>query len=102
LHHGALHVLALFDNPTSDGPYFEETIYRTPSAAPGLVQRAIVDEVGCAAAALGLRHGPIHAECRVNDRGVFVLGCARPIGGLCARALRFEHGVDVVNSTPDH
>jgi len=95
LHHGALHVLALFDKPDPlDGPYFEETIYRTPSAAPGLVQRAIVDEVGRAAAALGLRHGPIHAECRVNDRGVFVLEvAARPIGGLCARALRFEHGV---------
>jgi len=95
LHHGALHVLALFDKPDPlDGPFFEETIYRTPSAAPELVQRAIVDEVGRAAAALGLRHGPIHAECRVNDRGVFVLEvAARPIGGLCARALRFEHAV---------
>jgi len=92
---GSLRVLTIFDKPDPlDGPYFEETIYRTPSAAPGLVQRAIVDEVGRAAAALGLRHGPIHAECRVNDRGVFVLEvAARPIGGLCARALRFEHGV---------
>ena len=44
-----------------------------------------------AVAALGLRHGPVHAECRVNDAGVFVLEvAARPIGGLCARALRFQ------------
>ena len=95
LHHGALHVLALFDKPDPlDGPYFEETIYATPSSAPELVQQAIVDAVGRAATAIGLRHGPIHAECRVNDRGVFVLEvAARPIGGLCARALRFEHGV---------
>ena len=41
--------------------------------------------------ALGLSHGPVHAECRVNDAGVFVLEvAARPIGGLCARALRFD------------
>jgi hypothetical protein len=92
LHHGALHVLALLDKPDPlDGPYFEETIYATPSSAPALVQRAIVDAVGRAATAIGLRHGPIHAECRVNDRGVFVLEvAARPIGGLCARALRFQ------------
>jgi ATP-grasp domain/L-amino acid ligase C-terminal domain 2/ATP-grasp N-terminal domain len=93
LHHGALHVLALFDKPDPlEGPYFEETIYATPSSTPALEQLAIVDAVGRAAAAIGLRHGPIHAECRVNGRGVFVLEvAARPIGGLCARALRFEH-----------
>jgi hypothetical protein len=51
----------------------------------------MIDAVRCASAAIGLRHGPIHAECRVNDRGVFVLEvAARPIGGLCARALRFN------------
>ena len=94
LHHGALHVLALFDKPDPlDGPYFEETIYATPSSAPALVQQAIVEAVGRAVTAIGLRHGPIHAECRVNDRGVFVLEvAARPIGGLCARALRFQQG----------
>jgi hypothetical protein len=38
-----------------------------------------------------LHHGPVHAECRVNARGVFVLEvAARPIGGLCTRALSFE------------
>jgi L-amino acid ligase C-terminal domain 2/ATP-grasp domain len=54
------------------------------------VQERIGAAVATAAAALGLRHGPIHAECRVNDGGVFILEVAgRPIGGLCARALRF-------------
>ena len=91
MHHGALHVLAIFDKPDPlDGPFFEETIYLTPSSATDEVQRAIVAGVTRAAHALGLRHGPIHAECRVNEEGVFVLEvAARPIGGLCARALRF-------------
>jgi hypothetical protein len=67
--------------------------FKYPRAAEWSVdfQRAIVGSVGRAAAALGLRHGPIHAECRVNAEGVFVLEvAARPIGGLCARALRFQ------------
>ena len=92
LHHGALNELALFDKPDPlDGPFFEETIYVTPSSAPEPMQRDIVDAVARAAAAIGLTHGPIHAECRVNDRGVYVLEvAARPIGGLCAGALRFQ------------
>jgi hypothetical protein len=74
-----------------DGPFFEETIYVTPSRAPDATQRAIIETVERAAAAIGLWHGPVHAECRVNDRGVYVLEvAARPIGGLCSRALRFE------------
>src|SRR5476649_820895 len=91
MHHGALHVLAIFDKPDPlDGPFFEETIYVTPSSATDEGHRAIVDGVTHAAQALGLHHGPIHAECRVNAGGVFVLEvAARPIGGLCARALRF-------------
>jgi hypothetical protein len=91
MHRGRLHVLALFDKPDPlDGPFFEETIYVTPSQASPDVQRAIVDSVERAAHAIGLSYGPIHAECRVNAHGVFVLEvAARPIGGLCARALRF-------------
>src|ERR1035437_5380892 len=66
----------------------------TPSSWPEAGQRAIFDVVGRAAKALGLRHGPVHAECRVNEEGVFILEvAARPIGGLCARALRFQQGV---------
>jgi hypothetical protein len=54
------------------------------------VQRQIADAVGAACGALGLHHGPIHAECRVNAGGVVMLEvAARPIGGLCSRALRF-------------
>jgi hypothetical protein len=92
MHHGALHVLAIFDKPDPlDGPFFEETIYTTPSSAAGDTQRAIVDTVTRAAHAIGLDHGPIHAECRANDDGVFVLEvAARPIGGLCAHALRVQ------------
>lgn len=92
LHHGRLGVLALFDKPDPlDGPFFEETIYVTPSVAEPPEQAAIVEAVTRAAEAIGVTHGPIHAECRLNEKGVFVLEvAARPIGGLCARALRFE------------
>ena len=100
LEEGALRVLAIFDKPDPlDGPFFEETIYVTPTTLPeydaGAMgslpgARTMAATVAHAAAAMGLRHGPIHAECRVNDAGVFVLEiAARPIGGLCARALRF-------------
>ena len=93
MHYGALTALALFDKPDPlDGPFFEETIYVTPSSAPEPMQWDILDAVSRAAAALGLKHGPVHAECRVNDRGVYVLEvAARPIGGLCAKSLRFQH-----------
>ena len=96
MHHGALNALALFDKPDPlDGPFFEETIYVTPSTAPDPMQWDIVDAVARAAAAIGLTHGPIHAECRVNDRGVYILEvAARPIGGLCAKTLRFWKGGD--------
>jgi hypothetical protein len=92
MHQGDLRVLAIFDKPDPlDGPFFEETIYVTPPALPIAGERAIAGAVADAARALGLRHGPIHAECRVNPSGVYVLEvAARPIGGLCARALSFE------------
>ena len=88
---GVFRPLAIFDKPDPlDGPYFEETIYVTPSRARAETQRAIEDAVARACVAIGLRHGPVHAECRVNDEGVWVLEvAARPIGGLCSRALRF-------------
>jgi len=89
---GTLRVLAVFDKPDPlDGPFFEESIYVTPSAEPADEQRRMAQAVANAVAALGLRHGPVHAECRVNEAGVFVLEvAARPIGGLCARTLRFQ------------
>src|SRR6266481_1413123 len=89
---GALRILAIFDKPDPlEGPYFEETIYVTPSRLPESVQRAIEKCARDTARALGLSHGPIHAEFRVNEDGVWPLEVApRPIGGLCARALRFS------------
>jgi biotin carboxylase len=88
---GKLKVLALFDKPDPlEGPYFEETIYVTPSRQPSSVQSEIESTTQNAIKALGLTNGPIHAEMRVNEKGVWMLEiAARPIGGLCAKALRF-------------
>jgi biotin carboxylase len=83
---------AIFDKPDPlDGPFFEERIYVTPPPLLEGARQAILDTVQQAAAALGLVHGPIHAECRVNAEGVYLLEiAARPIGGLCSRVLRFQ------------
>jgi hypothetical protein len=91
---GCLTVLALFDKPDPlEGPYFEETIYVTPSRLPMHVQNAIATTVNRAVAVLGLREGPIHAELRINDDGVWLIEvAARSIGGLCSRALHFGAG----------
>ena len=88
---GTLRILAIFDKPDPlEGPYFEETIYVTPSRLPETKQTQIVDCANSAVRALGLTHGPVHAEFRVNEDGVWPIEvAARPIGGLCARALRF-------------
>ncbi|HXU69434.1 MAG TPA: ATP-grasp domain-containing protein [Polyangia bacterium] len=94
LRDGLLTPLALFDKPDPlDGPYFEETIYVTPSRHPATVQRAIERTAAMACAAIGLRHGPVHAELRVGPDGpVMIEVAARSIGGLCARTLRFGLG----------
>ena len=88
---GKLQTLALFDKPDPlEGPYFEETIYVTPSREPAEIQGQICEAAQAAVTALGLTNGPVHAEMRVNDQGVWMLEvAARPIGGLCARVLRF-------------
>lgn len=88
---GKLQTLALFDKPDPlEGPYFEETIYVTPSREPQEVQQSIRETAQAAVTALGLTDGPVHAEMRVNEQGVWILEAApRPIGGLCARVLRF-------------
>ena len=92
---GRLQTLALFDKPDPlDGPYFEETIYVTPSRLPETAQAAIRDCAARAAAALGLTDGPIHAELRIHDGHPSLIElAARSIGGLCARALRFGTGM---------
>ncbi len=88
-------MLAIFDKPDPlDGPFFEETIYVTPSRLGRDVQRQIVETTAAATLAMGLTKGPVHAELRVNERGPWVIEvAARAIGGLCSRALRFDSGV---------
>ena len=95
LTHGQLKVLALFDKPDPlDGPFFEETIYVTPSQLPGEVQQEIAGCVARAAASLDLREGPVHAELRVNKQGTWMLEIAgRSIGGLCSTVLEFGSGM---------
>jgi hypothetical protein len=91
MHHGALHAFTLIDKPDPlEGPLFEDTMYVTPSLAPEPMQWDILDAVARASAAIGLRHGPLVAECRVGDRGVYVLGVtAKPLEQAWAKALRF-------------
>jgi len=88
---------ALLDKPDPlDGPFFEETIYVTPSRLPEATQARIASVTREACAALGLTEGPIHAELRVNERGAFVLEvAARSIGGLCSRTLTFGTGLSL-------
>jgi biotin carboxylase len=90
---GVLRVLAIFDKPDPfDGPFFEETVYVTPSRLPEIKQQEVERCAVETARALGLSHGPLHAEFRINDAGVWPLEVApRPIGGLCARSLRFQN-----------
>lgn len=92
---GRLEVLAIFDKPDPlDGPFFEETLYVTPSRSSAEVQRTIAATVEDAARAIGLSFGPVHAELRVHGDRVYLVELApRAIGGLCGRTLRF--GLDV-------
>jgi biotin carboxylase len=94
---GALTVLAVFDKPDPlEGPYFEETIYVTPSRLPAAVLDRVERVTGDAARALGLTEGPVHAEVRVDGDRVWVVEvAARSIGGLCARTLRLGAGISL-------
>ena len=97
LKQGELTTLALFDKPDPlDGPYFEETLYVTPSRLPGALQHRIHQEVARACRLAGLVTGPVHAEVRVNDRGIWILEiAARSIGGLCGRVLTHSLGMSL-------
>ncbi len=94
---GQLRVLAIFDKPDPlAGPFFEETIYVTPSRLPPETQHAIHCAISDACKILGLQHGPIHAEARLNEQGIFILEvAARTIGGLCSRTLKFGAGLSL-------
>ncbi len=101
LRDGALEVLAVFDKPDAlEGPYFEETIYVTPSRLPAATLALVASASERAANAIGLTEGPVHAEVRVDGAGseprVWVIEvAARSIGGLCARTLRFGAGISL-------
>jgi biotin carboxylase len=94
---GSLQMLALFDKPDPlDGPFFEETMYVTPSRLSQPDQTRLIACAETAATALGLREGPIHAELRINDAGIWVIElAARSIGGRCSRMLRFTGGLSL-------
>lgn len=89
---GELEIFAIFDKPDPlEGPFFEETIYVTPDRLQAEERSDVIEQVSGAVEALGLTHGPIHAECRLGPRGAVVIEvAARPIGGLCSRVLRFS------------
>lgn len=90
-----LQVIAVFDKPDAlHGPFFEETIYVTPSRLSDAVLAEIAAVTAHAAAALGLRTGPLHAELRINAAGVWPLELnARSIGGRCSSTVRLDSGV---------
>ncbi|OGS01934.1 MAG: hypothetical protein A3G41_08960 [Elusimicrobia bacterium RIFCSPLOWO2_12_FULL_59_9] len=94
---GKLRVLALFDKPDPlDGPFFEETIYVTPSRLPAAAQKQIARRAQEAVRALGLREGPVHAELRIPASGPKIIEiAARSIGGLCSKSLRFKAGMSL-------
>jgi biotin carboxylase len=89
LHRGALSTLALFDKPDPlVGPFFEETIYVTPSRLDDATRARVERRVAGACAAYGLTTGPVHAELRIDARDAWILEvAARTIGGDCARTL---------------
>ncbi len=95
LTHGKLTLLAIFDKPEPlNGPYFEETYYITPTRLDESQVRAVTQTVQQTCHAYGLQHGPIHAECRINADGVWIVeATARTIGGMCSRLFEFATGV---------
>jgi biotin carboxylase len=101
---GDFRAIAIFDKPDPlEGPFFEETIYVTPSREADDVQHELVGTVAQAVRALGLQHGPVHAELRYNADGAWMLEAhARPIGGLCAKALRLTGGVPLEEAILRH
>ena len=89
---GKLKILTIFDKPDAlNGPYFEETIYVTPSRHPQEIQQQLENTITQASQAMGIKHGAVHAELRINQDGVwFIEIAARSIGGLCSKTLKFD------------
>ena len=95
LSNGVLSILAIFDKPIPlNGPYFEETIYVTPSALSGAEQQEVKQVLSHACQRLELRQGPVHAECRLNEQGIWIIDIAsRSIGGQCGQLIKAGTGV---------
>ena len=95
LSNGVLSILAIFDKPIPlNGPYFEETIYVTPSALSGAEQQEVKQVLSRACQRLELRQGPVHAECRLNEQGIWIIDIAsRSIGGQCGQLIKAGTGV---------
>ena len=94
LHNGQLNILTIFDKPDPlDGPFFEETYYITPTTLSEKIQQDIHHTISEACLTYGLSEGPIHAECRINEEGIWILEvAARTIGGMCGRLLSLGTG----------
>lgn len=101
---GVLTTLALFDKPDPlEGPYFPETLYVTPSRLPEDRQQRVIAHTQDAVRALGLRHGPIHAELRGDTDNLWLIELAsRSIGGYCSRVLQFEGGLSLEDVITRH
>jgi biotin carboxylase len=104
LYNGVLEVLALFDKPDlMAGPFFEETYYVTPSRLDAEIKSEIASTISAACQAMGLQEGPVHAECRINEKGVWVLElAARTIGGMCSRLFEFATGQQLETIVVSH
>ena len=87
---GELHVLAVFDKPDETvGLTFPETLLIQPARIDEDARSRAIEVVERAASAIGLKNGPIHAECMLDGDRVWFLELApRTIGGLCSRTLR--------------
>jgi len=104
LYNGELQILTLFDKPDPlDGPYFEETYYITPGRLSEAQQQQLYRVIADTCTAYGLREGPIHAECRINAQGAWVLEvAARTIGGMCGQLLQFGTGLSLEQLVLQH
>jgi hypothetical protein len=101
---GAMETLAVFDKPDPpEGPYFEETVYVTPSRLPVGLLAAVERAAADACAAIGLTEGPVHAELRTDGARAWLIEvAARSIGGLCSRSLSFGVGVSLEHLIVSH
>jgi biotin carboxylase len=101
---GELQILTIFDKPEPlEGPFFEESYYISPSRLALAVQEDLQQTIQRACQAYGLTEGPIHAECRINDKGVWILEvAARTIGGMCGRLLSLGIGQSLESLVIQH